>query len=164
MRGSSPRKTNERFEIRNTPPSGVEFGTELSYIIKSTNAVSIIISKLNPMSDRFIMPSLSLPAPSLRIANRLPAGGVLRLISNYLIYIVLWSFRQAILRRRIEFSPCFQGGNGSLQPRAVTVDVVRGAGEAGAVAADDRNERVVEAAAVGVGGGEAITCRRNAVA
>src|SRR6266851_1815011 len=133
-------------------------------MIKSTNAVSIIIPRLNPVSDRFVMPSLSLPAPSLRTANRLPAGGVLRLVSNYLIYIVLWSIRQAILRRRIEFSPCSQGGDGSLQPRAIAVDVIGGAGEAGAVAADDRDEGLVEPPAVGVGGGEAITCRRNAVA
>ena len=52
----------------------------------------------------------------------------------------------------------------SLEPRAVAVDVVGRAGEARAVAADDRHQRLVEAAVVGVGGGEAIARRRDAVA
>src|ERR1700738_2702764 len=118
----------------------------------------------SPTCDRCVMPSPSLPAASLRTANCLPAGRVLLWITSCLIYITLWSIRRAILRHRIEFSPCSQGGEGSLEPRAVAVNVVGGAGEARAMAADDRFEGVVKPPVVGVGGSEAITRRRDAIA
>jgi hypothetical protein len=44
------------------------------------------------------------------------------------------------------------------------VDVVGGAGQTRAIAADDRFECLVEAAVVGIGGGEAIARCRDAVA
>src|SRR5262249_25396515 len=51
-----------------------------------------------------------------------------------------------------------------LQPCAVTVDMVRGEREAWTVAADNGLEGLVEAAVVGIGGGEALARRRDAVA
>src|SRR6266436_1328788 len=112
------------------------------------------------------MPSRSLPAASLRTANSLPADGLMLLVSNYMIYITLWSLRRAIFGPKSNFLPALRDATAgrSLEPRAVTVDMVGGAGEARAVAADDGNEGIVEAAVVGVGGSEAITCRRNTVA
>src|SRR6267143_4862529 len=110
----------------------------------------------NPMCDRCVMPSPNLPAPSLRSAYCLPAGRVLLWVASYLIYITLWSIRRAICGIGSNFLPALReaGGRWSLEPRAVAVDMVGGAGEARAVAADDRHQRLVEAAAVGVGGSE----------
>src|ERR1700730_15636651 len=120
--------------------------------------------RFGPMRDRCVMSSPGLPAASLRTANYLPAGRVLLWVTTCLIYITLWSIRRAILRRRIEFSPSSQGGEGSLEPRAVAVNVVGGAGEARAMAADHRFEGVVKPPVVSVGGSEAITPRRDAIA
>jgi hypothetical protein len=50
------------------------------------------------------------------------------------------------------------------QPRAIAVDMIGGKREARAVAADDRFEGLVEAPVVGIGGGEALASRRDAVA
>src|SRR5260370_27017423 len=49
-----------------------------------------------------------------------------------------------------------------LQPRAVAVDVVRAACETRAIAADDRFEGFVEAAVVGICGGEPLARRLDA--
>src|SRR5438094_7739780 len=51
-----------------------------------------------------------------------------------------------------------------LQVRAVAVDVIGLAGETGAVAADDRLQRLVEPAVVGVDGGEPVARRRRPLA
>src|ERR1700730_16729953 len=102
----------------------------------------------SPTCDRCVMPSPSLPAASLRTTNCLPAGRMLLWVTICLIYITLWSIRRAILRRRIEFSPCSQGGEGALEPRAVAVNMVGGASEARAMAGDDRVEGLVKPPAV----------------
>src|SRR5438445_3188893 len=108
------------------------------------------------MCNRRFIPSPRLLAPSLRAAYRLPAGRVLLLLSNYLIRIVLRPIQRALCRVELNFLPALReaGGGWSLKPRAVAVDVIGGAGETRAVAADDRDEGLVEAAVVGVGGGE----------
>src|SRR3984893_5332903 len=118
------------------------------------------------MCDRCVMPSPGLPAPSLSTANCLPAGRVLPWAASYLIPITLSSIRRAVFEPKSNFLPALREtrGRGSLEPRAVAVNVVRGAGEARAVAADDRDEGLVEPPAVGVGGREAITRRRDAIA
>src|SRR6266478_6639768 len=107
------------------------------------------------------MSSLGLPAASLRTANCLPAGRVLCLAASYLIYITLWSIRRAVFGPKSNFLPALRDGDKSLQPRAVAVNMVGHAGEAWAVAADDRNESLVEPPAVGVGGSEPVTRRRH---
>src|SRR5882724_5698080 len=114
------------------------------------------------MCDRCIMPSAGLPAPSLSTANCLPAGRVLPWAASYLIYFILSSIRRAVFGPKSNFLPALReaGGRRSLEPRAVAVDMVGGAGKAWAMAADDRHQRLVEAAVVGVGGSEAITRRR----
>src|SRR6202022_3400134 len=118
------------------------------------------------MCDRCVMPSPGLPASSLSTANCLPAGRVLRWAASYLIYITLSSIRRAVFRPKSHFLPALREtrGRGSLEPRAIAVDVVGHAGEARAVAADDRDECLVEPPAVGVGGGKAIARRRHTVA
>src|SRR6266851_6347434 len=108
------------------------------------------------------MPSPNSPAASLKTTNSLPARWS-QMVYNSMIYKGLGK----LLGAKSNFLPALRevtSANRSLQPRAVAVDVVGGAGEARAVAADDRDERLVEPPAVGVGGREAITCRRNAVA
>src|SRR5882762_2175920 len=57
-----------------------------------------------------------------------------------------------------------EAGGWSLEPGAVAVDMVGGAGEPRAVAADDGHQRLVEAAAVRVGGSKAIARRRHTLA
>src|SRR5437660_1386646 len=78
------------------------------------------------MCDRCIMPSAGLPAASLRTANCLPAGRVLRWAASYLIYITLWSIRGAVFGPKSKFLPALREGDnrGLLEPRAVAVDVV----------------------------------------
>src|SRR5208282_6046796 len=86
--------------------------------------------------------------------------------SNYLICIILWSIARVIFGVKSNFLPALREvtGRRSLEPRAVAVDVVGGAGEARAVAAYHRLERLIEAAAVDVGSGEPLACRGDAVA
>src|SRR6266404_5594774 len=118
------------------------------------------------MCDRCIMPSAGLPAVSLRTANCLPARRVRLWVVSYLICIILWSIRRAIFGPKSNFLPALREATArpSLEPRTVAVDMVGGAGEARAVAADDRDEGLVEALVVGVGGSEAIARRRHTVA
>src|SRR5215470_6076931 len=54
------------------------------------------------------MPTQILPAASLRSANRLPAARTRSWVSNYLIYIVLWSITQAIFRAAAHFVPALR--------------------------------------------------------
>src|SRR6266851_2120489 len=102
------------------------------------------------MCDRCVMPSPGLPAPSLRTAYCLPAGDALRWVSNCLIYIILWSIRRAVLGAKSNFLPALREARAdrSFEPRPIAVNVVRGASEARAVAADSRagQTRVVPAA------------------
>src|ERR1700730_4052800 len=66
-----------------------------------------------------------LPAASLRTANRLPAGRVMRLVSNSLICLILSSIGLAIFGREAKFLPALrEAGPRSLQPRTLTMDVV----------------------------------------
>src|SRR6266478_398265 len=90
------------------------------------------------------MPVKVLPAASLRTANRLPAGRVMRLVSNSLVCLILSSIGLAIFGREAKFLPALREAAGprSLQPRTVTMDVVGGAGKTRAVAADDGHERL----------------------
>src|SRR5438132_5480146 len=99
------------------------------------------------------MLSSSLPAPSLSITNPLPAGRVPRWVYIRLIYIILSSIAWAIFGANSNFLPVLREASGrrSLEPRTVAMDVVGRAGETRAVAADDRDEGVVEPPAVGVG-------------
>src|ERR1700730_14481205 len=120
----------------------------------------------SPMYNRRFMPSPRLPAPSLKAAYRLPAGRVLLLLSNYLICIVLRPIRGVVCGVESNFLPALReaGGRWSLEPGTIAVDMVGGAGEARAVAADDGHQRLVETAVVGVGGSEAIARRPHTVA
>src|SRR6266404_5048788 len=104
------------------------------------------------MCDRCVMPSAGLPAVSLRTANCLPVGRVRLWVVSYLIYVTLWSIRRAIFGPKSNFLPALRETRGrrSLEPRAVTVDMVGGTGEARAVAADDWNEGLVEPSGIGV--------------
>src|SRR5437667_4304223 len=120
----------------------------------------------SPMCDWCVMLTPGLPAASLRTANCLPADRLLLWVSIYLIHITLWSIRQELCRVELNFLPALReaGGWWSLEPRAVAVDVVGHAGEAWAMAADDWDERLIEAAVVGIGGSQTITRRRDTVA
>ena len=53
------------------------------------------------------------------------------LVSNYMIYITLWSLRLAILGCEAKLLPALReaAGRRSLQPRTLTMDVVEGAGK-----------------------------------
>jgi hypothetical protein len=57
-----------------------------------------------------MMTNFALPAASLRTAKRLPAAQGLAQLTNYLIYMTLWSIRMAISGIESSFSPCSQGG------------------------------------------------------
>src|SRR5437660_1750795 len=115
------------------------------------------------MCDQCVMRSLDLPAASLRMANWLPAGRVLLWVTSCLIYITLWSIRRVVFGPKSNFLPAFREGR-SLQPRAVAVDVVGRAGEPRAMAADDRDQGLVEAAVVGVRSGETVARCSDAIA
>jgi hypothetical protein len=67
--------------------------------------------------------------------------------------------RVVLVPRRLCFDA--EGPTTLIPPRAVAVDVVGGARETRAVAADDRFEGLVEAAVVSVGGIEALARRRE---
>ena len=54
----------------------------------------------------------SLPAASLRTANRLPAGRVMRLVSNSLICLILSSIGPAIFGREAKFLPALREAAG----------------------------------------------------
>src|SRR5437016_7515865 len=70
------------------------------------------------------MPVKVLPAASLRTANRLPAGRVMQLASNYLIYFMLSSIGPAIFGREAKFLPALREAAGPrpwLLDRAATL-------------------------------------------
>ena len=54
------------------------------------------------------MPTQSLPAASLRVAYRLPAGRVLMRVAMYLIYKVLWSIWRAFSVVKSSFLPALR--------------------------------------------------------
>ena len=56
------------------------------------------------------MPTKSLPAASLRTADRLPAARVLVQVSIYLIYKVLWPMRKASSGAESSFLPALREG------------------------------------------------------
>src|SRR5206468_8836861 len=56
------------------------------------------------------MPTLMLPAASLRSARRLPAARTLSWADNYLICMPLWSIGRAIFRVAANFLPALREG------------------------------------------------------
>src|SRR5215469_11291954 len=115
---------------------------------------------------RHNMPSSNSSAISPITTNLLPAGQIEWLGSNYLICILLWSISWATFGAKSGFSLLSgkMAGRRSLEPRAVAVDMVWGARKARAVAADDRHQRLVEAPAVDIGGGEPLPRGNDALA
>ena len=81
------------------------------------------------MRDRCVLPPKS-PAVSLRTAHCLPAGRLLLWVSSSLIYITLWTIRQAICGVASNFLPALREARAdrSFQPRTGAVDVVGAAG------------------------------------
>src|SRR6266481_980871 len=63
-------------------------------------------------TDRCEMPTSRLPAASLSRHIRLPARRALLRASNHLVYLALWSIREALLRVRSHFLPALREGEG----------------------------------------------------
>src|SRR6266404_3476369 len=63
----------------------------------------------------------SLPAASLRTANRLPAGRVMRLVYNHLICFILSSIGPAIFRRQAKFLPALREAAGPAVPLTAAI-------------------------------------------
>src|SRR5215467_15582360 len=60
--------------------------------------------------ERCEVPTQIVPAASLRYITRLPAARVLVWVSNYLIFMVLWSIGRAIFRVEANFLPVLREG------------------------------------------------------
>ena len=72
--------------------------------------ITCCFNNYHPISEPYEMSTQGLPAASLRTAKRLPAAQGLAQLTNYLIYMTLWSIRMAISGIESSFSPCSQGG------------------------------------------------------
>src|SRR5437868_2605157 len=95
--GSGPRAAGPR-----GPPRGS---------LRSAPGMTIVFAR-SPLRERCQMPTQSLPAASLRPADRLPAARVLLRVSNYLIHLGLWVIGAAIFGVPSWFLPALREAAG----------------------------------------------------
>jgi hypothetical protein len=117
---SSPKPGNPELAARHgQADASVLGGCVYIRVVLFSQHITCVFDNRYTMSERCEMPTKSLPAAFLRIANRLPAGRIRLRVTNYLFCMVLWSIEQWFVGAESRFLPVLRETPGGRRGVAV---------------------------------------------